>query len=174
MKRISGCGDESGRMHATLRSRDLGRLIVIIRWRFDHAVVLVGRASRFDDQGGLTMPKDVTMAKDLFFVCRLLCIASEKRDYVVFRKSELPRRHDVKAVGKGFKTEAEAEAEIKRLGGSIPAKSPFFLDFFDDDWRTVWCWKDDRTCGASQLFKSKRAALAAWRNDELVFETLLD
>ena len=48
-----------------------------------------------------------------------------------------------------------------------------FLDFFEDEhMRTVWCWKDLRTEGASQVFDSEEEALDAWHNDKLVFEAL--
>ena len=50
-----------------------------------------------------------------------------------------------------------------------------FLDFFDDeDFETVWCWKEERTGGASQTFKSEREALDALNTEELVFNALLD
>ena len=67
------------------------------------------------------------------------------------------------------------DAEIRRLGGVIPSRSPMFLDFFDDeDFETVWCWKGERTGGASQTFKSEREALDALNTEELVFNALLD
>ena len=81
------------------------------------------------------------------------------------------RRHDVEVASKGFATEAAAAAEIKRLRGSIPDGLDMFLDFFEEEvGKTVWCWKDDRTQGASQTFTSKRKALDAWRNDKLIFD----
>ena len=72
---------------------------------------------------------------------------------------------------KSFTTEAEAEAAIKQLGGTIPKGHAMFLDFFEEEvGKTVWCWKDERTLGASQVFKSKQEALDAWRNDKLIFD----
>jgi hypothetical protein len=109
-----------------------------------------------------------------FFVCRVLATKPDRRDYVVFQQSEVARRHDVEVASKGFTTEAAAEAAIKQLGGTIPDGAVMFLDFFEEDFETVWCWKDERTMGASQTFKSEREALDAWDNDKLIFEALMD
>jgi hypothetical protein len=110
------------------------------------------------------------MSPDLFVACRVLSTKSERHDYVVLRASELAWRHDVEEASTKFTTVAEAEAEIKRLGGTVPPGLTMYLDFFDDDdLETVWCWKDDRTYGASQLFASEQEAVDAWENDELVF-----
>jgi hypothetical protein len=49
-----------------------------------------------------------------------------------------------------------------------------FLNFFEDGSETVWCWNDERTMGASQIFKSEQEALEAWRSDKLIFDALLD
>lgn len=106
----------------------------------------------------------------LFVACRVLSTKSERHDYVVLRDSELPRRHDVEAASRKFATKAEAEAEIKRLGGAIPPGFALFLDFFDDDdLEVVWCWKDERTEGASQTFSSEQEAIDALNNNEVVF-----
>ena len=52
-------------------------------------------------------------------------------------------------------------------------KSPIFLDYYEDgDMETVWCWKNDATAEASQEFSSEEEALAAWRNDELIWSAL--
>ena len=80
----------------------------------------------------------------------------------------------MQATSKGFTTEGAAEAAIKVLGGTIPDGFAMFLDFFEEDFETVWCWKDERTMGASQTFKSEQEALDAWNNDKLIFEALLD
>jgi hypothetical protein len=110
------------------------------------------------------------MPQDLFVACRVLSTKSERRDYIVLRDSEVARRHDVEVASAKFATEAEAKAEIKRLGGSIPAGLALFLDFFDDEnLEFVWCWKDERTDGASQIFASEREALDALNNNEVVF-----
>jgi hypothetical protein len=66
-------------------------------------------------------------------------------------------------------SEETATAEIKRLRGSISDGFDLLLDFWDEDGKTVWCWKDDRTRGASQTFTSKRKAEDAMRNDQLIF-----
>jgi hypothetical protein len=80
----------------------------------------------------------------------------------------------VRVASKGFETEIEALAEITRLGGVIPTGVSILLDFFDDEnLETVWCWKDERTRGASQVFKSEREAIDALANDQLVFDALL-
>jgi hypothetical protein len=110
----------------------------------------------------------------LFFACRVLCTEPDKLDFVVFQKSEIARRHDVRVASVGYQNKIEAEAEIARLGGVIPTGFSMFLDFFDEDLETVWCWKDERTWGASQIFKSEREALDAWNTEELVFDALLD
>jgi hypothetical protein len=94
----------------------------------------------------------------------------DRRDYVILQGEELARRHDVEVASKGFVTEAAATAEIKRLRGSIPDGFDLLLDFWDEDGKTVWCWKDDRTRGASQTFTSKRKAEDAMRNDQLIFD----
>jgi hypothetical protein len=100
----------------------------------------------------------------------ILITISERKDYVVLRDSEVSRQHDVEAASTKFATEVEAKAEIKRLGGTIPEGHAMFLDFFDDeDLETVWCWKDERTHGASQIFASEQEAVDAWNNNELVF-----
>ncbi len=49
-----------------------------------------------------------------------------------------------------------------------------FLDFFDEDSETVWCWRDERTWGSSQTFKSEQEALEAWDAEKLVFNAMLD
>ena len=106
-----------------------------------------------------------------FFACRVLATKPDRRDYVIFPGKALARRHDVEVASKGFATEAAAAAEIKRLRGSIPDGLDMFLDFFEEEvGKTVWCWKDDRTRGASQTFTPKRKALDAWRNDKLIFD----
>ena len=47
-----------------------------------------------------------------------------------------------------------------------------YLDYWDECGGTVWNWKDERTGGGSQLFKSKREALDAWRAETLVFDAV--
>ena len=115
------------------------------------------------------------MQQQIFFVCRVLSTKPDSLDYVVFVGTELSRRHDVEVASKGFATETEAEAVIKQLGGTIPAGPPRFLDFFDDEnFQTVWCWKDERTRGSSQTFKSELKAMEAWNANKLVFDAMLD
>ncbi|SRR6266851_1669815 len=115
------------------------------------------------------------MPQGLFFACRVLSTQPDKLEFVVFQKSEIARRHDVRVSSKGFETEIEAVAEITRLGGVIPTGVSIFLDFFDDEnLDTVWCWKDERTRGASQVFESEREAIDALESDEVVFDALLD
>jgi hypothetical protein len=115
------------------------------------------------------------MEPSLFFVCRVLATKRDRLDYVVFRGGEVARRHDVEVASKGFTTEAEAEAAIKHLGGTIPKGHAMFLDFFEEEvGETVWCWKDERTWGASQVFKSEQEALDAWHDGKLIFDALLD
>ena len=65
---------------------------------------------------------------------------------------------------------AAAEAAIKQLGGTIPKGHAMFLDFWDEDFRKVWNWKDDRTRGSSQTFESEQEALDAWDRGELIFD----
>jgi hypothetical protein len=57
--------------------------------------------------------------------------------------------------------------------GVIPAEYSMFLDFFDEYGETVWCWKDERTGGSSQIFNSEREALEALETDDLIFNALL-
>ncbi len=113
------------------------------------------------------------MPNELFFACRVLFIKPDKLEYVVFQESEIACRNDVEVASKGFATEAQANLEIRRLGGVFPSGYPEWLDFWDEDSRTVWCWKDDRTYGASQTFESEEEALEARRADKLVFDVLL-
>jgi hypothetical protein len=112
----------------------------------------------------------VTTNSNLFFACRVLETKPDKRHYVILQGEELARRHDVEVASKGFVTEEAATAEIKRLSGIIPDGFDLLLDFWDEDGKTVWCWKDDRTLGASQTFTSKRKAEDAMRNDQLIFD----
>jgi hypothetical protein len=114
------------------------------------------------------------MPQGQFFACRVLSSKPDRLDFVVFQESEITRRNDVEMSSKGFATEAEAESEINNLGGVIPTGDFDFLDFWEGDTGTVWCWKDDRTCGASQVFGSEEEALEAWRAGVLVFDALLD
>jgi hypothetical protein len=107
-------------------------------------------------------------------VCRILASKSDRLDYVVFQQEELARRHDVEVASEGFTTEAAAVAAIKELGGSIPDGPAMCLDFFEENFETLWCWKDERTMGASQTFKSEQEALDARNNDKLIFEALLE
>lgn len=117
------------------------------------------------------MEKKSSRAKqETFVACRVLA-KPDRKDYVVLPSSEIRRRHDVRKASKAFATEAEAKAEIERLGGTIPTGSAMFLDFYEGEhMRTVWCWKDVRTWGASQEFGSEEEALDAWSNDQLVFD----
>ena len=110
------------------------------------------------------------MNSPLFFVCRVLATKPDRRDYVILQGEELARRRDVEVASKGFATEEAATAEIKRVRGSIPDGFDLFLDFWDEEGKTVWCWKDERTLGASQTFTSKRKAVDAMRNDQLIFD----
>jgi hypothetical protein len=112
--------------------------------------------------------------QSLFFVCRVLATKPNKLDYVIFQEGELAGRQDVEVVSKGFPTEAAAEAVIKQLGGTIPDRPAMFLDFFEENLEMVWCWKDERTLGASQTFKSDKDALDAWHNGKLIFDAPLE
>src|SRR5260370_7610830 len=112
------------------------------------------------------------MKSPLFFACRVLATKPDRRDYVIFPGEALARRHDVEVASKGFATEAAAKAEIKRLRGSIPDGFDMFLDFFEEEaGKTVWCWQDERTLGASPTFPSKREPLDAWRTDKPMFDS---
>ena len=75
---------------------------------------------------------------------------------------------------RGFENETEAESEIRNLGGIIPTGHPMYLAFFDEEFETVWCWKDERTGGSSQIFESEQQALEAWNAERVVFDVLLD
>jgi hypothetical protein len=114
------------------------------------------------------------MDQSRFFVCRVLATKRDRLEYVVFHEKELAGRHDVEVVSKGFTAKSAAKAVIKELGGTIPKGMSMFLDSFEENRETVWCWKDERTMGASQTFESEQEALDAWDNDKLVFEALLD
>jgi hypothetical protein len=110
------------------------------------------------------------MVQDGFVACRALMTKPEAHDYIVLRRSEVAQRLDVESGSTEFKTEAEAKAEINRLGGTIPTGLSLFLDFFDDDeLETVWCWKDERTGGASDIFASEQEALDALNSGKLIF-----
>ena len=113
------------------------------------------------------------MPQGSFFACRVLATMTDRLDYVVFQESEIARRNDVEVASKGFATEAEAKLEIRNLGGVIPTGPSMFLDFFEQDAETVWCWRDERTWGSSQTFKSEQEALDAWDAEKLVFDALL-
>ena len=114
------------------------------------------------------------MKQDHFFVCRVLSTKPDRLDYVIFKGAELANRNDVQVDTRSYATKAEAEAAIKQLGGTIPAGPPMLLDSFEEDDLTVWCWKDERTRGSSQTFRSERKALDAWNADKLIFHALLD
>ena len=115
------------------------------------------------------------MDHSLYFVCRVLATKPERIDFVVFEEAELGRRHDVEVVSKGFTSAAAAAAIIKQLGGTIPYGHPLFLDNFEGEYgETVWCWKDERTLGSSQIFSSEEGAVTAMNSDELIFDALLD
>ena len=115
------------------------------------------------------------MPQGLFFACRVLFTKPDKQEYIVVQDSEIARRHDVEVASKGFETETEAELAIKNLGGLIPSKHPLFLDNFEGEYiEAVWCWKDDRTVGSSQIFESEEEALEAMNAEILEFETVLD
>jgi len=43
-----------------------------------------------------------------------------------------------------------------------------------EDMQPLWCWNTLDTDEASQEFESKKAALEAWRNEELQFSRLKD
>jgi hypothetical protein len=112
---------------------------------------------------------------ELFFACRVLFTKPGKVEYIVIQGHEIPRRQDVEVASKGFVTEEAAVTAIEYFGGDIPDKPPMFLDFWEDEYgETVWCWKDDRTFGASQVFGSEKEALEAWNNNLLEFDALLD
>jgi hypothetical protein len=50
--------------------------------------------------------------------------------------------------------------------------SDLFLDYFEEEFETKWCWKREATGEASQVFDSEEAALEAWRADQLYFEAM--
>ena len=80
-----------------------------------------------------------------FFACRLLdMFLREERLYVVMQGTERDQRLDVEVASEGFATEQEAEAAIRRLGGTI-AEAPYvLLDHLEnEEGETVWCWKDE-------------------------------
>jgi hypothetical protein len=117
----------------------------------------------------------VPMPQGLYFACRVLFTKPDKLEFIVVQESEIGRRHDVEVASEGFETETEAELAIQNIGGVIPSAFPLFLDNFEgDDLRTVWCWKDDRTVGSSQIFESEEEALEAMNAELLEFETVLD
>ena len=108
-----------------------------------------------------------------FFVCRVLAFKEDSLNYVVIQGDELGGREDVEVASVGLSSEEEAEAAIRQLGGTIPGGLYPYLDNFPDGTmldKTVWCWKDERTHGATETFASKEEAMEAWRNDELIFE----
>jgi hypothetical protein len=105
-----------------------------------------------------------------FFVCRVLHTKEERLDYVVIQENELGGREDVEVASVGLASEEEAEAAIRQLGGTIPGGPSLFLDFFEEGSDTVWCWKDERTYGASQTFGSEQEAVEALGRGEVIFE----
>jgi hypothetical protein len=115
------------------------------------------------------------MEPDLFYVCGVRAERDKGYRYVVFKGSELAGRLDVEAEPAGFSTEGEAIACIHAKGGYVPDEPALYLDFFDDErMDTVWCWKDERTGGVSQIFKTKRQALSALRRGRLIFTVMTD
>ena len=104
------------------------------------------------------------------FVCRVLHTKKERLDYVVLQGNELGGIGDVEAASVGVASEEEAEAAIRQLGGTIPGGPSLFLDSFEEGSTTVWCWKDDRTYGASQTFESEQEAVEALDKGEAIFE----
>ena len=113
-------------------------------------------------------PKDVPTR---FFVCRVLAFKEDTLNYVVIQGDELGGREDVEVASVGLASEEEAEAAIRQLGGTIPGGLYPYLDNFPGERaETGWCWKDERTHGATETFESEEEAMEAWRNDELIFE----
>jgi len=112
------------------------------------------------------------MTQDEFIVCRVLSTKPERLHFIVLKKEELNQRHDVEVASEAFVTDEQASARIKALGGSIPKGPSLFLDFFEENSSRVWCWKDERTKGASQTFISEQEALAAMGAGKLVFDVL--
>jgi hypothetical protein len=45
-----------------------------------------------------------------------------------------------------------------------------YLDNWEENFETVWNWKDERTGGASQTFESEQEALEAWNDGKLIFD----
>jgi len=119
-------------------------------------------------------PKDAPTGH---FVCRVLFTKQfGELDYVIMGGDELESRGDVEAVSEGLASLQEAEAMIEQLGGTIPDRMSLFLDHFEEEGsdggrHTVWCFKDDRTYGASQTFESEEEAIEAERDRELIFES---
>ena len=119
-------------------------------------------------------PKDAPTGH---FVCRVLFTKQfGELDYVIMGGDELESREDVEVVSEGLASLQEAEAMIERLGGTIPDRMSLFLDHFEEEGsdggrHTVWCFKDDRTYGASQTFESEEEAIEAERDRELIFES---
>ena len=88
-----------------------------------------------------------------FFVCRVLAFKEDSLNYVVIQGDELSGREDVEVASVGLASEEEAEAAIRQLGGTIPGGLYPYLDNFPGErYVTVWCWKDERTHGASEIF----------------------
>ena len=111
------------------------------------------------------------MPQGLFFACRVLTTERDQLEFVIFQKSEIARRHDVRVALVGYQRQKLRSDVWAR---HFQADPPIFLDFFDDEDFETWCWKDERTGGASQTFKSEREALDALNTEELVFNALLD
>ena len=117
-------------------------------------------------------PKDAPTG---IFVCRVLFTKQFRQlDYVIMGGDELESREDVEVVSAGLASEQEARAAIKQLGGNI-RDGVMVLDYFEEEGfdggrHTVWCFKDDRTYGASQTFESKEEAIEAESENELIFE----
>ena len=106
-----------------------------------------------------------------FFVCRVLAFKEGSLNYVIIQGDELGGREDVEVASVGLSSEEEAEAAIRQLGGTIPGGLYPYLDNFPGEcYETVWCWKDERTHGATETFASKEEAMEAWKNNELIFE----
>ena len=114
----------------------------------------------------------------MFFVTQVIQGASEsgeERQFIICEKSEIRRRQDVEVISVGFKTAASAKAFAKKLIGKLHPEGGLFLDSWEEDVvKTLWNWKDERTGGASQVFKSEKGAFGAWRRNRLVFTKLLD
>jgi len=100
-----------------------------------------------------------------------LCSMPGLDKLVLLSEFEVLQDGKCERASEGFRTKKEAKmaATLRRAESAYPTP---FLDHYDTDSGTAWCWK--RGVYSSEEYSSQEQAMDAWRKQTLVFTKLAD